>query len=246
MSSPTPSAEPTIRFATEEGPLPPHFPHTSPPRSIKLSTPPLIPLSPPLTPSTDVPTILALIHELAAYEHASSSVHATPASLLATLTFPSAPSAGYAKTLLIFPPSPASPTPQTSPSPASNPPTSPSPASPPCAGLALFFTNYSTWRAAPGIYLEDLFVQPAWRGRGYGTALLRALARETRRIGGQRLEWSVLRWNEPSLKFYDGLGAVRMEEWVGMRVEGEGLGRLAGDGEGEDGREGGRVEGGSS
>ncbi|MCJ1389663.1 hypothetical protein MMC18_002520 [Xylographa bjoerkii] len=157
----------------------------------------------------DIPTILALIHELAAYERASSSVLATEASLRATLTFPSAPSRGFAKTLLIFPPD-----------------------STHCAGMALFFHNYSTWRAAPGIYLEDLFVRPEFRGRGYGTLLLRELARETERIGGQRLEWSVLKWNEPSLRFYEGLGAVRMEEWVGMRVEGEGLGRMAGRGEG--------------
>lgn len=93
--------------------------------------------------------------------------------------------------------------------------------------MALFFHNYSTWRAAPGIYLEDLFVRPEYRGRGYGTMLLRELARETERVGGQRLEWSVLKWNEPSLKFYEGLGAIRMEEWVGMRVDGENLGRMA-------------------
>ena len=94
--------------------------------------------------------------------------------------------------------------------------------------MALFFPNYSTWRAAPGIYLEDLYVREQYRGRGYGTRLLRELARETERIGGKRLEWSVLRWNEPSLRFYEGIGAERLEEWVGMRVEGEGLGRLAG------------------
>ncbi|MCJ1292927.1 hypothetical protein MMC34_004480 [Xylographa carneopallida] len=160
----------------------------------------------------DVPTILTLIHELATYEHASSSVLATPASLLATLTFPSNPTHGYARTLLIFPPSSSS---------------SSSPDAP-CAGMALFFPNYSTWRAAPGIYLEDLYVREQYRGRGYGTRLLRELARETERIGGKRLEWSVLRWNEPSLRFYEGIGAERLEEWVGMRVEGEGLGRLAG------------------
>lgn len=93
--------------------------------------------------------------------------------------------------------------------------------------MALYFTNYSTWRAAPGIYLEDLFVKPDFRGRGYGKLLLKELARETRRIGGERLDWSVLKWNEPSLRFYEGIGAKRMEEWVGMRVDEGALVRLA-------------------
>ena len=69
------------------------------------------------------------------------------------------------------------------------------------AGMALFFHNYSTWRAAPGIYLEDLFVREKYRGRGYGTALIAALAREVVSINGGRLEWSVLKWNTPSIKF---------------------------------------------
>lgn len=93
--------------------------------------------------------------------------------------------------------------------------------------MAMFFNNYSTWRGAPGVYLEDLFVQPEYRGRGYGKLLIRALARETVRIGGARLEWSCLKWNEPSLKFYRGLGAQEMTEWVGLRVDGEALERLA-------------------
>ncbi|KAL8780542.1 MAG: hypothetical protein Q9213_006438, partial [Squamulea squamosa] len=112
----------------------------------------------------DVPTILALIHELAAYENASSSVLATESSLLNTLSFPSSPASktGYARTLLIYPPSPDQNI---------------------CAGLALYFHNYSTWRAAPGIYLEDLFVRPQFRGRGYGKRLLGELALETKRVG---------------------------------------------------------------
>ena len=89
--------------------------------------------------------------------------------------------------------------------------------------MALYFHNYSTWRAAPGVYLEDLFVRPKYRGRGYGKRLLGELAKETEKVGGKRLEWSVLKWNEPSLRFYEGLGAKRMEEWVGMRVDGETL-----------------------
>ncbi|MCJ1309533.1 hypothetical protein MMC25_003193 [Agyrium rufum] len=167
----------------------------------------------------DVPTILALIQELADYEHASSSVLATKESLLKTLSFPSNPQAGYAKTLLIFSSSSSSST----------------PSEPECVGMALYFTNYSTWRGAPGIYLEDLFIQPSFRGKGYGKALLRRLAAETLAIGGRRLEWSCLTWNESALGFYEGwCGAKRMDGWVGLRVEGdEGLGRLAGTGPGE-------------
>lgn len=158
---------------------------------------------------------------------------------------------GYARTLLLFPPPPKEEEEERAPHPAS-PNTDPVAAAQPsvdlsssaeassaCAGFALFYPTYSTWRGAPGIYLEDLFVRPAHRGRGYGKRLLAELARETRRIGGERLEWSVLRWNEPSIRFYEGLGATRLEEWVSMRVEGEGeLGRLA---EGAEGAEGGQV-----
>ncbi len=93
--------------------------------------------------------------------------------------------------------------------------------------MALYFYNYSTWRARPGIYLEDLFVQPASRGKGYGTLLLTELAKEVVAVNGGRLEWSVLKWNEPAIKFYDSLGARKMDEWVGMRVDGENLAKLA-------------------
>ena len=201
MASHDPTTEPTIRYAIEAGTTTPLF-H-----------------SPQLIYSSDVPIILNLIRELAAYENASSSVLATEQSLRTTLSFPplisdlSAPfdaTSGYAKVLLIYPPWPSDSETATL-----------------CVGLALFFTNYSTWRGAPGVYLEDLYVKPEYRGKGYGKLLLRALAKETRRIGGQRLDWSVLKWNEPSLKFYQGLGAERMEEWVGMRVQGEALEELA-------------------
>lgn len=94
--------------------------------------------------------------------------------------------------------------------------------------MGMYFYNYSTWEGAPGIYLEDLFVKPEYRKRGYGKALIRELARETMKVGGKRLEWSCLDWNEPSLKFYEGLGAQRKSEWVGLRVDGEALGKLAG------------------
>jgi GNAT superfamily N-acetyltransferase len=114
----------------------------------------------------DVPLILALIHALAAYEREPpSTVKATEASLTDTL-FGATP---YAKVILAF-------------TPAGEP-----------AGMALYFNNYSTWRAAPGIYLEDLFVYEEFRGLGYGTALLAALAKEVLQIHGKRLEWSVLK-----------------------------------------------------
>ena len=93
--------------------------------------------------------------------------------------------------------------------------------------MLVYFHNYSTWRAAPGIYLEDLFVRPDFRGRGFGRALLQRLAQETVAVGGKRLEWSVLKWNEPSIKFYRSIGAASMDEWMGMRVDGKALGDLA-------------------
>lgn len=166
---------------------------------------------------SDVPEILKLIQELAIYEKALHEVLATEESLTTSLSFPVDPSnldkgftAGYAKTLLICP----VPTDGQGEK---------------VAGMALYFHNYSTWTSRPGIYLEDLFVRPEYRGTGFGTALIRALARECERLDCKRLEWSVLKWNQPSIDFYQGdsIGATRMEEWVGMRVEGEGLGRLA-------------------
>lgn len=143
-----------------------------------------IPSQAPLTRTTDVPIILHLIEALAHYEHASSSVQATESSLSSTLSFapfsdPPTQTPGYARTLLLFTPDP----------------------NPEPAGMALYFYSYSTWRGAPGIYVEDLFVKEEYRGRGYGTRLLGELAREVVSIGGRRLEWSVLDWNEPSIKF---------------------------------------------
>ncbi|KAF1954415.1 acyl-CoA N-acyltransferase [Byssothecium circinans] len=175
----------------------------------------------------DVETIFSLIHALAAYEKASSSVHATPALLSQTLAFhdptTSTFTPGYARTFLITAPDAANTV----------------------AGMALYFYNYSTWTGVPGVYLEDLFVKPEFRNRGYGKALIQACASEVIRIGGKRLEWSCLDWNEASLKFYEGLGAQRKGEWVGLRAEGAALERLAGVGEGVEGSGGavGRGEG---
>lgn len=94
-------------------------------------------------------------------------------------------------------------------------------------GFALFYTSYSTFLARPGIYLEDLFVKPEWRGRGHGRALLRAVAQIAveRRCG--RLEWSVLDWNVDAIGFYERLGAMPMDDWTTMRVSGDDLQRLA-------------------
>ncbi|KAI1383813.1 N-acetyltransferase [Hypoxylon trugodes] len=165
----------------------------------------------------DVPTILQLIRELADYEHELDAVEATDATLLSTIAFapenvesistapntePTSPSRP-ARCLLLF-----------------NEEGKP-------AGMALYFYNYSTWRAKAGIYLEDLFVRPTDRKKGYGKKLLSELAKEVVATNGGRLEWSVLKWNEPSIKFYESIGAKAMNEWVGMRVDREGLTKLA-------------------
>jgi GNAT superfamily N-acetyltransferase len=94
-------------------------------------------------------------------------------------------------------------------------------------GFALFFHNFSTFKGKPGIYLEDLFVQPAARGRGVGKRLLAWLARTALERGCARLDWAVLDWNEPSIGFYLGLGAQRLDEWTAFRLTGAPLARLA-------------------
>src|SRR5688500_3439060 len=95
------------------------------------------------------------------------------------------------------------------------------------AGFALFFHNYSTFLARPGIYLEDLFVPPAMRSRGVGKALLREVARIARDRQCGRLEWSVLDWNEPAIEFYRRMGARVMPDWRICRLSGEGIDKLA-------------------
>jgi GNAT superfamily N-acetyltransferase len=95
------------------------------------------------------------------------------------------------------------------------------------AGFALFFHNYSTFLARPGIYLEDLFVLPAMRSRGVGKALLREVARVARDRQCGRLEWSVLDWNEPAIEFYRRMGAQVMPDWRICRLSGEGIDKLA-------------------
>jgi GNAT superfamily N-acetyltransferase len=94
-------------------------------------------------------------------------------------------------------------------------------------GFALFFHSYSTFLGRPGLYLEDLFVLPEHRGNGLGKALLAALARLAVERGCGRLEWSVLNWNEPALRFYQALGATPMNEWTINRLTGDALQALA-------------------
>jgi GNAT superfamily N-acetyltransferase len=94
-------------------------------------------------------------------------------------------------------------------------------------GFALFFPTYSTFLAQPGLYLEDLYVKPHARGKGFGTALLAELAKIAVSRGYGRVEWAVLDWNEPSIGFYKKLGAVPMDEWTTFRLSGSSLQKLA-------------------
>ena len=90
-------------------------------------------------------------------------------------------------------------------------------------GFAVYFFNYSTWQGRRGLYLEDLYVSPEYRGSGAGKALLRHLARIAVTGGCGRFEWSVLDWNEPAIKFYESIGAKAKSEWVGYQLAGEAL-----------------------
>jgi GNAT superfamily N-acetyltransferase len=95
------------------------------------------------------------------------------------------------------------------------------------AGFALFFYNYSTWQGRPGLYLEDLFVRPVFRGKGIGKALLVHLANTAVKENCGRFQWQVLDWNTPAVDFYKSLGAEVMKEWLTMRVENDALLRMA-------------------
>ena len=144
----------------------------------------------------DVPTILGFIRALAAYEKMEDQVIADE-TLLETWIFEKR----KAEVLLAF----EGDTP---------------------IGFALFFHNFSTWLGRAGIYLEDLFVLPEYRGRGYGKLLLKRLARIAVQRGCGRLEWSCLDWNEPSIGFYLSLGAEPQSEWTTYRLTGEALSAL--------------------
>lgn len=146
----------------------------------------------------DVPLLLTLIKALAEYERLADEVMATEASLRESL-FGSTPSAHAVIAYADDEP----------------------------AGFAVWFYNYSTFLGRPGLYLEDLFVRPEWRGRGIGLALLRHLARIAVDRGCGRMEWAVLDWNAPAIGFYRRLGAQPMDEWTVFRLAGEALRRLA-------------------
>jgi GNAT superfamily N-acetyltransferase len=146
----------------------------------------------------DVPVILELIRDLATYERAPDEVIATE-ELLVDVLFGERPAA---EVLLAFEGQSA-------------------------IGFAVFFHNFSTWLGRPGLYLEDLFVKPEKRGKGYGRALLVELAKIARDRGCGRMEWAVLDWNEPAIKFYRALGAKPLDEWTVFRLTRDGIERLA-------------------
>ena len=142
----------------------------------------------------EVGVVLQLIHDLAHYEKAPNEVEATEKELLSTI---------FSEDPKVF-----------------------------CdvvevdgeiAGMAIWFLNYSTWQGKHGIYLEDLFIKPEYRGRGYGKALLQHLARICEEKGYGRFQWWVLDWNSPAIEFYRSLGAVAMDEWTVYRVSGQAL-----------------------
>lgn len=147
----------------------------------------------------DVETIVQLIRDLAAYERDPAAAQATPEQIHAALFGPDA----VASCLMA----------ETDGAPA---------------GMALWYRTFSTWTGLPGMHLEDLFVRPEQRGSGLGRALLVALSRMCADRGWARLEWDVLDWNEPSIAFYDSLGALPQTEWIGYRLSGEALTELAG------------------
>ena len=94
-------------------------------------------------------------------------------------------------------------------------------------GFALYFFNFSTWRGKAGLYLEDLYVRPQYRGKGYGKMLLSYLAKQAVELGCPRFEWIVLDWNKPSIDFYKAMGAYPLDEWTVYRLENEALSALA-------------------
>ena len=148
---------------------------------------------------TDVPQILAFIRALAAYERAPDAVSATEAGLFRDGF---GPNPFYYCLIAEYNGQPA--------------------------GFALYFFNYSTWMGRPGIYLEDLFVQPEFRGLGIGKALLKQVAAIAVEKGCLRLQWEVLDWNTPAIDFYSAMGAEFLDEWRNVRISGDALLRLAG------------------
>jgi GNAT superfamily N-acetyltransferase len=160
----------------------------------------------------DVPAIVAMVHELAAYERAPDACHLTETQLRAALFPAGAPPALFGHVAVAGPglggdggdgDGDGAP-----------------------VGYALWFLNFSTWAGVHGIYLEDIYVRPAARGTGAGRLLLRALAEICVARGYRRLDWWVLHWN-PAREFYHALGAEPMDEWIPYRLTGDALHRLA-------------------
>ena len=145
----------------------------------------------------EVGIVLQLIHDLAVYEKAPNEVEATEKELLETI-FTSDPKV-FCDLVEV---------------------------DGEIAGMAIWFLNYSTWQGKHGIYLEDLFIKPEYRGRGYGKALLKHLAKICDEKGYGRFQWWVLDWNSPAIEFYRSLGAVAMDEWTVYRVSGQALKEL--------------------
>lgn len=148
--------------------------------------------------TTDIDEILALIYELALYEKAPEEAKATKSQIMESF---------FSDNPKVF-----------------------------CeivevdgeiAGFAIWFLNYSTWQGKHGIYLEDLFIRPQFRGRGFGKSVLKHLAQICVDRGYGRFQWWVLDWNTPSIEFYKALGAVAMDEWTVYRVTGDALTELA-------------------
>ncbi len=146
---------------------------------------------------SDVPAIVTLVHELAAYEKAPDECHLVDEQLHTALFSETPALFGHVAEV-----------------------------DGRVEGFALWFLNFSTWRGVHGIYLEDLYVRPDNRGRGLGKALLRTLAEECVNRGYARLEWWVLNWNEPAIEFYRSVGAVPMDEWTVFRLTGDALADL--------------------
>lgn len=147
---------------------------------------------------SDVATILDLIRDLAVYEREPDAVQATVESLYGTLFGPTPTAEAIVAEI-----------------------------DGEVVGMALFFTNFSTWSGRDGLYLEDLYVKPEARGTGLGKALLQRLARIAVARGCARVEWSVLDWNTPAIDFYRSLGARAMSEWTVHRLDGDALATFA-------------------
>ena len=146
----------------------------------------------------DVPLLLGLIRELAAYERLADQVHATEAGLRDAMFGERRTAEAVIAEVGVEP-----------------------------IGYGLFFHNFSTFTGKPGLWVEDIFIRPAFRARGHGRALFRALAAIAQERGCGRMEWSALDWNSSAIGFYLGFGARRMDEWTIFRLDEAGVAKLA-------------------